>query len=160
MAAGETAIITPSGNANKNMETKTFPLNTILTVTTGRLLTTPKDGGNGIGDLYEILGWMTNDSPMTHQLPRFANECKPWLLKWFPELESAASMLDRLDELLKIVPSSAIPKWLAEVRAADHRLNAEYAIPRIPADKHESKDAITELVEMVGDKKKIVALAI
>ena len=52
-------------------ETRQFPLRTILTVTTGRLLTKakgPRD--NGIGDLYEILGYMTGDNGvMTHQLP-------------------------------------------------------------------------------------------
>ncbi len=71
-------------------ETKVFPLRVLLTVTTGRLLTQsrgPRD--NGIGDLYELLGWMTNDEPFTHQLPRFADECKPWILQWFPELQTS-----------------------------------------------------------------------
>ena len=69
-------------------QTKRFSLRTVLTVTTGRLLTAPtEDGGNGIGDLYEILGWITMESsPNTHQLGRFADECKPYLFRFFPEL--------------------------------------------------------------------------
>ena len=44
------------------MNTKTFSLRTILTVTTGRLLTKGKtERDNGIGDLYEILGWMSGE---------------------------------------------------------------------------------------------------
>lgn len=67
--------------------TKTFPLRVVLTVTTGRLLTEgkgPRD--NGIGDLYEILNWITGDSLYTHQLPRAGKACRPWLLKCFPRV--------------------------------------------------------------------------
>lgn len=73
------------------MSTKKFPLRDVLTVTTGRLLTKGKGkDDNGIGDLYKILGHMTgDDGVMTHQLGRFSEECKPWLLKWFPELAEA-----------------------------------------------------------------------
>ena len=49
--------------------TKTFDLGTVLTVTTGRLLT-------DIGNLYEILNFMTGDDLMTHQLPRATEACK------------------------------------------------------------------------------------
>jgi len=64
-----------------NSSIKTFDVRVILSATTGRLVTKsqgPDD--NGIGDLYELLGWMTDDSPFTHQIPRFMQECKPWLL--------------------------------------------------------------------------------
>lgn len=74
------------------MKTKAFSVRTILSVTTGRLLTEsagPDD--NGLGDMYRLLEWMTGESPFTHQLPRFGKECEPWLLGWFPELAAAAS---------------------------------------------------------------------
>ena len=52
-------------------QTKRFSLRTVLTVTTGRLLTAPtEDGGNGIGDLYEILGWITMESSPNTQKER------------------------------------------------------------------------------------------
>lgn len=149
--------------------TKTFPLRVLLTVTTGRLLTEPKEGGNGIGDLYEILGWMTNDSPFTHQLGRFAEECKPWLLTWFPELEEAGSAknIARLDELIEnakqraespIVAIEMWLKWMAEPGTCN--LKASYDVPRLRHVDHAPKDPIAELVEMVGDTKKIVAVEI
>ena len=82
------------------METKQFDLRVLLTVTTGRLLTKSLEpGDNGISALYDLLGWMTNDQPFTHKLPRFADECNPWLLRWFPELAQVET--DTLDELIK-----------------------------------------------------------
>lgn len=144
-------------------ETKQFELRTLLSVTTGRLLTKPKgDKDNGIGDLYAILGWMTNDSPMTHQLPRFGDECKPWLLRWFPELEAltpdviafcdalADADTDRIDLLKKI---NRFVFDLGE-RIGRH----EFAVPRIPQDDHEVKDPIAELIQMRGTDEGIVSI--
>lgn len=62
-----------------SIDTRRFPLGTILTVTTGRLLCP-------IGDLYQILDYMTGDQLFTHQLPRAADECKGPLLEQHPEL--------------------------------------------------------------------------
>ena len=59
---------------------KKFSILTVLSVTTDRLLCP-------IGELYDILGWLTDDSPYTHQLVRFADECKPYILKEHPQLE-------------------------------------------------------------------------
>ncbi len=138
---------------------KQFPLRDLLTVTTGRLLT---DGrGNGISDLYEILGWMTNDSPCTHQLGRFADECKPWLLRWFPEIEIAETRLDKLDGWLARVttsPDEAVALWLAELQEVCPTILSEYAVPRIPVDDHTQKNAYDELVEMRGTDERIVLL--
>ncbi len=81
-------------------EMKEFPIRVLLTITTGRLLTASRaSDDNGIGDLYALLGWMTNDSPFIHQLHRFADECKPWLLRWYPELSHIST--GSLDELIE-----------------------------------------------------------
>lgn len=83
------------------MQTKTFPVRVLLTVTTGRLLTEskgPRD--NGISDMHELLAWMTNDQPWSHMVGRFAIECKPWLLRWFPEL--AKVRVDFLDDMIRV----------------------------------------------------------
>jgi hypothetical protein len=136
------------------METKTFDLGTVLSVTTGRLLTPTdeKHTGNGIGHLYELLGWMTEDEPFTHQLPRFAEECKPCLLRWFPELAKADDSLRELDNWLAVGgdPGRVILNWLSTLR-----LPMTYDVPRIPRDDHTRKNALTELVEMVGSEKVI-----
>lgn len=105
----------------KMTQTKRFSLRTVLTVTTGRLLTAPtEDGGNGIGDLYEILGWITMESsPNTHQLGRFADECKPYLFRFFPELGLASACLPKLDAWMEkspTCPEEGIKLWLAELQ--------------------------------------------
>ena len=136
-------------------DTKKFPLRVLLTVTTGRLLTKrqgPRD--NGISDLYELLGWMTNDEPFTHQLPRFANECKPWLLRWFPELANADALLPLLDEAIeKMGGERGVEFWLDGLT-----FEREYDAPRIPRDDHQRKNAYDELVEMRGTDEGIVIL--
>jgi hypothetical protein len=116
------------------METRKFPLRVVLTVTTGRLLTQsngPRD--NGIGDLYDILGWMTNDSPFTHQLPRFAEECSPRLLEWFPELKEVEAHLDSLDTWMNKSASTqdGVEGWLSNLPTLVPALRADYDIPRI-----------------------------
>jgi hypothetical protein len=136
------------------MQTKQFGLREVLTVTTGRLLTEPTpDGGNGIDKLYEILNWMTADDVYTHQLGRFANECKPYLLQWFPEFAEVNTHLDKLDELLKADNTKhkqhAIGLWLSELMSVvSAPLRANYDIPQIPQDDHDTIDPLSELIIM------------
>jgi len=100
-----------------------FPLCTVLTVTTGRLLTKRKStNDNGISDLHEILEHMIGETPFTHTLGSFADKCKPWLLFWFPELDSNElwSEVEKLSWLLsgfskntnKYVKDAVVVKWL------------------------------------------------
>lgn len=135
-------------------ETKLFSVRTVLTVTTGRLLTKPsEEGSNGIGDLYDLLGWMTMDSPFTHQLGRFADECKPILYRLFPELGAAEACLPELDKWLKTSPTcpeEGIRMWLTELRMMFPEIKLEYAIPQFPIE-HAIKDPIAELKEIAPD---------
>ena len=151
-------------------QTKPFPCRVVLSITTGRLLTKPRDKDgrrdNGIRDIYEILGWMTGDDPFTHQLPRFADECKPWLLRWFPEL----AKVDELETLLQINldfadqwegderrrrAEQAIEEWLVFVQGKAG-LKDTYDVPRIPADDHDRIHPYDELVAMRGTDEGIV----
>ncbi len=129
-------------------QTKTFPLRVVLSVTTGRLLTEqkgPRD--NGIGDIHQLLGWMANDQPFTHQLPRFGRECAPWLLKWFPELGDVN--LGLLDDLMRVEgDSKGVEAWL-ESAVLLAKCKASYDVPRIPGG-HEHRDPVEELAEMSG----------
>lgn len=136
-------------------KTRKFPLCTVLTVTTKRLLTKrrgPDD--NGIGDLYDILTHMTNDSVCTPQLGRFSDECRPWLLRWFPELVPVLGSLRSLDEWVSKAP------WLAELRMMFPDIKGEYEIGQIPPDDHEVKDHYDEFVEMRGTDEGVVLLGI
>lgn len=139
-------------------ETKRFHVRDLLTVTTGRLLTKPDVDGNGIENLYQLLGWMTNDEPFTHQLPRFAEECKPWLLRWFPELSQAkVEDLDLALSVPGVSPLDAIEKWLLDLQTVAG-LKAMYDVPRIPADDHDRKNPLAELVEMRGSTEGIIVI--
>ena len=141
-------------------ETKRFPLRDVLTVTTDRLLTASQgERDNGIGALYEILGWMTNDSPFTHQLRRFSEECKPWLLRWFPELSPVLASLDSLDHWIASAPTcpdEGVRMWLAELREMFPDIKEAYDIPRIPQDDHDHIHPYDELVRNRGTDEGIV----
>lgn len=144
-------------------DTKRFGVRTILTCTTGRFLCLPKGADdNGIGDLYELLGFMTDDSPHTHQLGRFSDECKPWLLRWFPELEKVdatiPSLLSNLKgELRADEVEAAIAEWIGRVKF-DIGTKDFYDVPRIPKDDHERKNSYGELVSMRGTDEGIIRI--
>jgi len=61
------------------MENKKFDIGTILSITTGKLLTE-------MGNIYKILNYMTGDNLYTHQLPRVSSEMKPVIIEQYPEL--------------------------------------------------------------------------
>lgn len=63
------------------MENQIFDLGTILTITTGTLLTK-------IENVYKILGYMTGEEIYTHQLPRVSEECAHVILRQYPQLSS------------------------------------------------------------------------
>ncbi len=136
--------------------TKKFELRVLLTVTTSRLLTKslgPRD--NGISALYQLLGWMTNDEPYTHQLPRFAEECEPWLLRWWPELKAGSAGLPLLDAAIAEHGAEiGCEKWLGMLELAG--LKREYDVPRIPRDDHTQRDPLEEFEGMVGADRVIV----
>ena len=100
---------------------KLFHISDILSVTTGRLVST-----RHIDGVYDILNFLTGDDLFTHQLPRANRECEPWLRSQFPLLmKDAPGMLERLsamDEAIRSANgdkeqiSSAISKWIAQLR--------------------------------------------
>jgi hypothetical protein len=146
-------------------ETKKFTLRTLLTVTTGRLLTEPEGpNDNGIGRMYQLLGWMTDDQPFTHQLGRFAEECKPWLLRWFPEIAPCGvqSSLDSLDKWRDADRTERktefIKMWIAEQKLMFPELKDEYEVPHIPSGTHTAKDPIAELIELRESKEGIIVV--
>lgn len=87
-------------------EQRTFPLGSILSITTPTLLA--PDGMDGLSALLE---WMTGKHLKMWQLLRAADECAPDLLRQHPFLEGLAPPpgLDRPDML----------SWLASAEA-DH----------------------------------------
>lgn len=131
---------------------KTFSLGAVLSVATDRLLT-------DIGDLYKILGWMTGDSPYTHQLPRFMQECRPWLLRWFPDLQKAVDAQPQLNAMIAAQGAEqACKTWLETLIAGGQP--AEFEIEQISSDDHTRKNPYDELVEMRGTDEGIIVAEI
>lgn len=138
-----------------------FSLRTVLTITTGKLLTEssdPKD--NGIGDVYKILSHMVGYSVFTHQLPRIGKQVEPILLKKFPELGNVD--LVALDAALKPVEGdrARVEEVIAAWAAAEiaRGLAPDYEIEPL-TNPEPPRDPLGELIEMVGPEKVIVAVA-
>ena len=129
--------------------TKDFPTLAVLSVTSGRLLTQPKDAseGNGIGQMYDVLGWMTDDSPSTHQLGRFTKECKPWIHRWHPEIIEAD----------KLIEAGNVKACQAAMLA---RFGETITLQKIPRDDHDVKNPFDELVVMRGTDEGIEIVAV
>jgi hypothetical protein len=75
------------------MTKKDFPTLAVLSITSGRLLTQPKDAseGNGIDQIYEVLEWMSDDLPLRTNIEecKLVEECKQWIYQWHPEIIEA-----------------------------------------------------------------------
>jgi hypothetical protein len=123
--------------------TKPFGVGAILTITGEALMC-------DIGEVYQLLGWMTGESLMTHQLPRASRECEGFLRETFPDLAATeipdwgetpgwadldhAGMLER------------ITSWLATLPGESTR-----EVPRLPEGDHTRIDPFSELRMMRPD---------
>lgn len=115
-----------SGYDNTNT-TREFSLGAVLSVTTGRLLCP-------LSELYDILGFMVDESLFTHQLPRVSRECEGPLLEQHPALR-AVRVPDFDDE-------PAVHAWIAEQEA---KYGAVLDVAPLTPENHTRIDPITEL---------------
>lgn len=115
-----------------------FTLGEVLSITDGRLMC-------DMGGVYRILNHMTGDNLFTHQLPRAARECKPFLLKQFPQLANV-----KMDNF---GPENA-QKILDALQA---EYGNEFDVQPLPKHAHEFIDPLSELAEKVHPDKIIVA---
>jgi hypothetical protein len=119
-------------------ETREFGLGTVLTVTTGRLLAP-------IGNVYDILGWMTGEDLFTHQLIRAADVCTPVLLKAFPWLAD----VEVPEEGEGFDTEELVTGWLAEQA---EKLGATFPVPKLPGGMYSHRHPLVELEEMLGGR--------
>lgn len=110
---------------------KEFSLGAVLTVTTGRLLC-------DIGELYQIIDYMTDTPHFTHQLPRAADACKPYILQQHPFLMALHPPAD--------AEAEEILSWFREVEDA-HGDTLE--VQPMPAGEYQPRNMLTELMEMM-----------
>lgn len=127
-----------------------FHLSDVLSVTTGSMLSQ-----KGIGGVYEILNYMTGDNLYTHQLTRALEECRPWLIRWYPILDKvdSSSIRDFIDAASNPVDGCA---WFVSSVSKSTGLPMELEVWPIPRDDHDNKDPIQELVGIVGKEQVIV----
>lgn len=69
-----------------SIETKTFHIGDVLSITTGKLVSP-----SHIGGVYNICDWMTGEANMTHQLPRVSREIEPDLRRQHPALAAVVA---------------------------------------------------------------------
>lgn len=124
---------------------KSFPTLAVLSVTSGRLLTVPRtpDEGNGIGQIYEVLNFMCEDNLFTHQLPRAANQAKPYILQQYPKLEELNITIDTMCKNKEVKECQALML---------QTLGNEIELTPIPPDEYQGKHPLVELAEMVGEQ--------
>lgn len=128
------------------IETKEFPAAVVVTAATGRLLC-------DMGQVYEILNFLTNDNLFTHQLPRAFRECKPWLMHRHAECRLAAESESALDKLLESAtnPKDACVEWVKSLG-----LPETITIERIPMDDHTRRCPIEDAIGMVGKDRVVI----
>lgn len=128
---------------------KTFTLEQMLSITTGRLCC-------GMDDVYQILNHITGDNLFTHALPRAAKFAAPLLLADHPELTPANACLGKLDGWVKVDrterKTECVKMWITELRMMFPEIGKTFEV-RSYADAWLSIDPIAELESMVGKGK-------
>lgn len=109
---------------------KEFATVDVLSVVTGRLM-------GAMGGIYEVLGWMTDESLFTHQLPRVSREAQPVLIAAHPLLQQA---VDESEQVTQENYQEWRDRWI-------DRYGPTIAIPKLTADSHERIDPMSELAE-------------
>ncbi|TIU94671.1 MAG: hypothetical protein E5W09_22590 [Mesorhizobium sp.] len=120
--------------------TKAFPIGAVLSVVTGLRLVLD------IGEVYEVLNFMTGESLYTHQLPRVGREAEPVILTMHPQLAEAKA------EAEQVTPENYLT-WLATWEA---RYGTAITVPQMTTAEHERIDALSELAEKVSPDKIVV----
>ena len=134
---------------------KTFSLGQVLSVSHDRLMC-------DMSQVYEILNHMTQDSLFTHQLPRAQRECRPWLLRWFPQLSdldlsdvTPENQSQRLAEVDMELRNTLDPNILF---LPSERMPLAFKVEPIPRDDHIWRDPIEEMAEMMGGLDRVIVV--
>lgn len=116
-----------------------FHLGDILSVTHDRLVS-PRH----VEGVYDILGYMSGESLLTHQLPRVADEARPVLMASLPFLKDISA---------EGVGSDNWREWLDRMIATHGEM---HPVPTLNEDQHERIDPLLELAEKVPPDRIIV----
>lgn len=139
---------------------KLFDISDVLSVTTGRLVSSRHMEG-----VHAFMDFLTGDQLFTHQLPRAANESREWLRSQFPNLmDDSPGIPERLVELDRRIGAAGgerariaqvVAEWVEELRV-EFGLPQMVAVYELGSDMHVRIDPIEEARAMFGDSKVIV----
>lgn len=110
--------------------TQTFHIGAILSAITGKLL-------GDIGDVEKLMSFMIGEPVWTHSIPRVGDQCKPYLIEQFPELNVSGE---------EINPSN----WEMWLASAVEQFGATREVYPIHTDDLVHVDPFKELEDMVG----------
>lgn len=118
---------------------KTFNIEVVLSAVTGKLLCS-------IGEVYEILNFLTGDNLFTHQLPRAGRVCRIPVFKEHP--------------FLKDIDVSDIntDNWKEKLEAIKAKHPHEIELSPVPNWTH--INPIDEAVDMMGGEDKVSVISI
>jgi hypothetical protein len=115
---------------------RAFPLDEVLTVSTGRLV-----ARRHMDAVYDVLNHLIGDNLMTHQLPRAMDSCQPAVLAQHPDLAEITGAA---------VPADAEHIW-PWLDALAEKYGAERVL--VPIADWERRDPIEEACDIVGAEK-------
>ncbi|MCE7081181.1 hypothetical protein [Streptomyces sp. ST2-7A] len=125
---------------NTPTQSEDMPLADVLSITTGRLLSHDHMGG-----VYRILGHMTGQDLMTHQLPRATDACAPALLEQHPQLASVTPP--------ETTDTADLYAWLL---ATEKEHGTTVPVLPLPPGVWEHRNPIEELCDRVGAERVVV----
>lgn len=123
-------------------DTRTFPTSDVLSVTTGVLLS------QSIGAVYEVCGYILDDTLMTHQLPNASRACTPHLVALHPWLADLEPPRGDIDALLL---------WLGEV---EHEHGATLQVVPAVDPQWVRGNAIQDLVDLLRPGTPVIPVVI
>lgn len=135
---------------------KQFHISDVLSVTTGRLVST-----RHIDGIYDILGFLTGNTGLfTHQLPRAMDEVEPCLRSQYPQLfpddPKMVVLLSKLDADVKGGDQKTIcNSWVKAVQVT-YGLPEMLNLNPMREGEHEFINPIQELVDKIGAEKVMV----
>ncbi len=139
------------------MESKLFHVGDVISVATYRVVS-PRytDGVN------DILRFMTSESPLGHQVPRFLQECQSAILLQYPQfsLPAFSQAMMMLDEIVAagVGVKEQIDEWLLAIMGGGFGIaglplcgqaNDMLEVQKLSPHAHELIDPMSELVEIM-----------
>lgn len=116
-----------------------FHISDVLSITTECLVSNRNTTG-----VYEILNYMTDDNLYTHQLPRAARECKPFILKQYPQLANVD--ISKVNSDTFASPENH-QNWINEQA---EKYGEFLEIEKLPKGEHNFINPLVELQQKIG----------